>query len=61
MPDVGFVSLADSLGSLTSLVFFIFLGALLLILWQVAIMLGALIASIWRRHAAKEGRHVQAG
>ena len=61
MPDVGFVVLADSLGSFTSLVFFIFLGALLLILWQVAIMLGALIASLWREHSAKEGKYFQAG
>jgi hypothetical protein len=61
MPDPGFLSVAESLGSFTSVIFFIFLGAALLILWQVAIILGALIASLWGEGNQKERTHVEVG
>jgi hypothetical protein len=51
MPDPGFLSLADSLGSFSSVVFFIFIGAAILILWQVLIVVGAMIADLWRSDA----------
>ncbi len=62
MPDPGFLSVAESLGSVSSLIFFIFLGAILLILWQMAILLGALIAN-HRREGKPEvgGTHLEAG
>ena len=58
MPDPGIAPLAESLGSFSSVVFFIFLGAGLLILWQVAIMIGTLIASHWRRDPREEAGQV---
>jgi hypothetical protein len=61
MPDPGFLSVAESLGSFSSLIFFIFLGATLLILWQVAILLGALIASLWREGEREGETHVGVG
>jgi len=60
MPDPGLMSLADSLGSFSSVVFFIFLGAGLLILWQVAILLGALISSLWKEERPKGGSELHA-
>jgi hypothetical protein len=61
MPDTGIAPLAESLGSFSSVVFFIFLGAALLIIWQVLIMVGALIASFWRRDPQEEGGQVEVG
>ena len=61
MPDPGFVSLAESLGSASSLIFFIFVGAALLILWQVAILLGAVIANHWREGEREAETHVGVG
>jgi len=61
MPDPGIASLADSLGSFSSVVFFIFLGAALLILWQVLIMVGALVASFWRREPREDAGPVEVG
>lgn len=61
MPDPSFLSFSESLGSFSSVIFFIFLGASLLILWQVAIMLGALMANRWREGHQEEGTHVEAG
>jgi len=60
MPDPGLMSFADSLGSFSSVVFFVFLGAGLLILWQVAILLGALISSLWKEERSKEGTELHA-
>jgi len=54
MPDPGFVSLADSLGSFSSVVFFIFLGAAFLIAWQFLIILGALISNLRHREHHEE-------
>jgi len=54
MPDPGFLSLADSLVSFSSVVFFIFIGAVLLILWQVLIVVGAMIANLMHRDAGEE-------
>jgi len=61
MPDPGIASLAESLGSFSSVVFFIFLGAALLIFWQVAIMVGALIASFWRGDSHEDAGPVEVG
>ena len=46
MPDPGSFPLADALGSVSSVMVLLLLGAVLLILWQVAILLGALIANM---------------
>jgi len=61
MPDPGFAPLSDTLVSFSSVVFFIFLGAALLILWQVLIMLGALIAELRHRGPAEDPGHAKAG
>lgn len=61
MPDPAFVSVADTLGSFTSVIFFIFLGAGLLVLWQVALMLGAVISSIRNRNSQEDPGHLTAG
>jgi hypothetical protein len=54
MPDPGFMTLAESLGSFSSVVFFVFVGASLLILWQVLIVLGAMISNLWHREGGEE-------
>ena len=46
MPDPASFPLADALGSVSSVMVLLLLGAVLLVLWQVAILLGALIANI---------------
>ncbi len=61
MPDPGFLSLADSLGSFSSVVFFIFIGAALLILWQVLILVGAMIANLWQHDAGEEAGPINVG
>lgn len=61
MPNSGIAPLAESLGSFSSVVFFIFLGAALLILWQVVILVGALIASHWRQTAREDVRQMKTG
>lgn len=61
MPNSGIAPLAESLGSFSSVVFFIFLGAALLILWQILIMVGALIASHWRQTSREDAGQVKAG
>lgn len=53
VPDPGFSPFADTLGSLSSVVFFVFFGASLLILWQVAILVGALFAASRRKDSGK--------
>jgi hypothetical protein len=61
MPNSGIPPLAESLGSFSSVVFFIFLGAALLILWQVVILVGALIASHWRQTSQEDAGRMNAG
>jgi hypothetical protein len=59
MPDPGFFTLADTLGSASSVAVFIFLGVALLIFWQVAILAGAWVASLWRETREKRGGPVE--
>ena len=54
MPGPGSFPLADALGSASSVMVLLLLGAVLLVLWQVAIVLGALIANLYHRRE-KEG------
>jgi hypothetical protein len=61
MPNSGIAPLAESLGSFSSVVFFIFLGAALLILWQIVILVGALIASHWGQTAREDAGRMNAG
>ena len=61
MPDPGSIPLADLMGPLTSLVVFLMVGAMLLVFWQLAILLGALIANLRHRSASEDARHVEVG
>jgi hypothetical protein len=49
MPDPGSIPMAEMMSSASSVMILLLAAALLLVLWQVAILLGALIASLWRR------------
>ena len=51
MPDPGSIPMADLMTSAGSVMGFLLAGALFLVLWQVAILLGALIASLGRKHS----------
>ena len=46
MPDFAALPTAEALGSLGSLLAIIFLAAALLIFWQIAILLGAVISNM---------------
>ena len=61
MPDPGSFPLADLLSSLSSAVVMILVGAVLLILWQVAILLGAVIANLGHRSRKENGGQVSIG
>jgi len=61
MPDPGSLPLADLLSSLSSVVVMILVGAVLLILWQVAILLGAVIANLARRSGGEKGGQFPVG
>ncbi len=61
MPDPGSFPLADVLSSFSSVIVLLLVGALFLVLWQVAILLGALIANLWRREAPEDARPFEVG
>ena len=61
MLDPGSIPLADLMGPLTSLVVFLMVGAMLLVFWQLAILLGALIANLRHRSASEDAGHVKVG
>lgn len=54
MPDFAALPTAEALGSLGSLLAIIFLAAALLILWQIAILLGAVISNMLHSEPKKE-------
>ena len=56
MPDPGSFPLADMVSSLGSVVVVVFLAASLLVLWQIAIALGAVIGHLSRRGEEKRER-----
>ena len=61
MPDPGSIPLAELLSSFSSVVVFLLVGAALLVLWQLAILLGAIIANL-RHRAPEEGTdHLKVG
>jgi hypothetical protein len=49
MPDPVSIPMAEMMSSASSLMILLLVAALLLVLWQVAILLGAVIANFWRR------------
>jgi hypothetical protein len=61
MPNPGSIPLADLMGSLGSLVVFLMVGAVLLVFWQLAILLGALIANLRHRSPNEDARHLKGG
>ncbi len=61
MPNPGSIPLADLMISLNSLVVFLMVGAMLLVFWQLAILLGALIANLRHRSANEDARHLKVG
>jgi len=61
MLDPGSFPLADLLSSFSSVVVLILMGAVLLVLWQVAILLGAVIANLVRRSEREEGGELPVG
>ncbi|MFH1762826.1 MAG: hypothetical protein ABIF09_01420 [Gemmatimonadota bacterium] len=61
MPDPGSFPLADVLSSFSSVIVLLLVAALFLVFWQVAILLGALIANLWRREAPKDAGHLEVG
>ena len=61
MPDPGSIPLADILSSFSSVIVLLLVGALFLVLWQVAILLGAVISNLWRREAPREAGHLKVG
>ncbi len=61
MPDPGSIPLADLLSSLSSVVVMILVGAVLFILWQVAILLGAVIANLRHRSPHEDPGHLKVG
>jgi len=61
MPDPGGFPLAELLNSLGSVVVVVFVAALLLVLWQLVILLGALIANVSRRGEEHHNGEVRVG
>ncbi len=61
MPDPGSIPLADLLSSLSSVVVMILVGAVLFILWQVAILLGAVIANLRHHSPHEDAGHLKVG
>lgn len=61
MPDPGSFPMAELLNSLGSVVVVVFVAAVLLVLWQIAIMLGAVIANFSRKHRDDGGGELRVG
>jgi len=61
MPDPGSFPLADVLASFNSVLVILVLGVVFLVLWQVAILLGALIASMGRPASEEEPEEIPVG
>lgn len=61
MPDPGAIPLAELMSSAGSVMILLLAGVLFLVLWQVAILLGALIAVLVRRHPEDAGEELRVG
>jgi hypothetical protein len=61
MPDFSALPTAEAVGSLGSLLAIICLAATLLILWQVAILLGAIIANMLHHNSTESVGPLDAG
>ncbi|MCJ7629154.1 MAG: hypothetical protein MUO50_12300 [Longimicrobiales bacterium] len=61
MPVSGSFPLADVLSSFSSVIVLLLVGALFLVFWQVAILLGAVIANLLRREAPEDAGHFEVG
>ena len=61
MPDPGSIPLADLMGSLSSFAVALMVGGILLVLWQLAILLGALIANLLHRGPQEDVGHYKVG
>ena len=61
MPDPGSIPLADLMSSLSSVVGALMVGAILLVLWQLAILFGALIANLRHRTQEENGSQFRVG
>ena len=61
MPDPGSIPLAELLSSFSSVVVFLLVGAALLVLWQLAILLGAIIANLRHRAPEEDTGHLKVG
>lgn len=61
MVDLNVLPTAEALGSLGSLLVIVFFGAALLILWQVVIVLGAVVANLIHEKTRKDVGHVNPG
>ena len=61
MPDPGSIPLADLLSSFGSVVVVLLVGAALLVLWQLAILLGAVIANLRHRGPEEGTSHLKVG
>ena len=58
MLDTGFVTLTDLLKTLNEFAGVILVGASLLVLWEMAILLGAMIAGLKDRRQRDDGRRM---
>jgi len=61
MVDLNVLPTAEALGSLGSLLVIVFLGVALLILWQVFIVLGVVVANLIREKTPEDVGHVNLG
>ena len=61
MPDPGSIPVADLMSAFSSVVVVLMVGALFLVLWQFAILLGALIANLWHRNPPEDVGHLKVG
>jgi len=61
MPDPGSFHLFELMSSASSVIVLMLAGAVLLMFWQVAILLGALIANLARRSDKEEGGELPVG
>jgi hypothetical protein len=61
MPDPGSIPLADLMSSLSSIVVALMVGAILLVLWQMAILFGAIIAHLRHRGSKQDLGQLKVG
>ncbi len=61
MPDPGGFPFSELMSSAGSVVVLVLVGAVLLVLWQLAIMLGVVLANLSRRHREKDAEELPVG